>query len=111
MPYSEDTVAAYIGFGFHMDKSSGEMKYVPSLMEYHVNDRNQTLRSFPITEESVGDKALLDEAIALKDQSFNQVTVWVRDGFFWAGPFAKGPCWKRQTAKAGANKAALKCAA
>lgn len=100
MQYSDDTVAAYIGFGFHMVKSCGEIKSVPSLMEYHVNERNQTLKSFPITEESVLDKEALQKAINSKDSAFNQVRIWVREGYFWAGVFTKGPCWQKDRAEA-----------
>ena len=100
MSYCKKTVAAYIGYGHHMDRSSGKLKFVPALMEYHVNNRNQTLKSFPITEDSVADKEALQKAINSKDMAFNQVRVWVREGYYWAGVFSKAPCWQYDTAEA-----------
>lgn len=100
MPYCEQTVAAYIGYGHYIDRSSGTLKFVPSLMEYHVNDRNQTLKEFPITEDSVADKEALKKAIKAKNMAFNEVRVWVREGYFWAGVFTKSACWQYDPAEA-----------
>ena len=79
---ADKVVAKYIG-------------YISStLMLYEVNDHNQTLRSYPADKTKLSQEHL-DAASQSQGQCFNQVLIWVRDGFQWHSANASGPVWIR----------------